>query len=396
MNLDIHTLFILNIANVGVVAVIFPLIMGSHLSVSARAARSSLIATALGWGMLAASAVWTEGSWQDRMVSTAGMSCFCAGQWLAYTALRGWLGPRPWPRLLGTLCILMPLGYGVAYDYYGVRVAWSTFLLAAQMLIIARAALWPRLAMQGNWRWVVAVGSVVLAVFNAGRGVLGGFTDLYPSFLTPHPWNIASLLVANLATVMMNVAMLIGWHEESDLELRNQAITDPLTGILNRRGWNGIAGTLVAQANRQGLPLALLTIDLDHFKKINDVYGHAAGDRALQYFGELLSEGRRASDVIARLGGEEFGVLLPMADEAAARNLDQRLRLAISEEAESALGFGLNFSSGLALLAVPNETQAELMARSDAALYAAKLRGRGRMVIAGGEAVAVADVAAVA
>lgn len=163
------------------------------------------------------------------------------------------------------------------------------------------------------------------------------------------------------------------------MALRQMSVTDPLTGVHNRRGWYEVAVPLIAQTNRLDQPLALLMLDLDHFKQINDTHGHSVGDQALQLMGRVLSQGRRGSDVVARLGGEEFAVLLPMADQAAAHSLDQRLRNLLADMAPSTLPCALNFSSGLAMLQRPGESLEQLMTRADAALYSAKHSGRGQI-----------------
>jgi diguanylate cyclase len=174
--------------------------------------------------------------------------------------------------------------------------------------------------------------------------------------------------------------MLGGWHEEAEAALHRQAVTDSLTQLLNRRGWQEVARPLVANAHRHDLPLALLMLDIDLFKHINDSLGHDAGDRALKAIGRLLTEALRASDVVARIGGEEFCLLLPGSDTGAARQLDERLRQQLSA-LQARLDHPLNFSSGLAVRR-PSETLEAMMARADAALYAAKQSGRGRLMAA--------------
>ena len=208
------------------------------------------------------------------------------------------------------------------------------------------------------------------------------FTELYPHFTAPHPVNLVALLAANVTLVLINVSVLVAWREEAEWQLRKLAITDQLTGVRNRHGWTEAAAAWVAQAHRHQFPLALLTIDLDHFKRINDTRGHESGDAALRLFGRLLSQGQRSGDVIARMGGEEFCVLLPHADQAAAEGFDRRLRADLEQVTPMELGYALNYSSGLALLGEPQETLGELMQRADAAVYQAKQNGRGCMVLA--------------
>ncbi|MBK7684967.1 MAG: GGDEF domain-containing protein [Rhodocyclaceae bacterium] len=380
MNIDLNTVLIVNVVNVMVLALTVPLMMGQKLSIAARSARLALIVNALGWICMIASNNWPE-QWQDHVLSTFAVTGYSVSNWLYFRGVAGWLGPRPLARSMLALTFLIPVVYAALFPSYALRVGWSNFMLAAQMLIIARAAVFPAHEAPRNWRWVVVLASASAGIFTIGRGILGAFTDLYPSFLTPHPWNIAAMISTNVSLLLLNFALLIAWRQEAELALRQLSVTDPLTGVHNRRGWYEVAAPLIAQTNRLDQPLALLMLDLDHFKQINDAHGHSVGDQALQLMGRVLSQGRRGSDVVARLGGEEFAVLLPMADQAAAQNLDQRLRSLLTDMAPSSLPCVMNFSSGLAMLRRPGETLEQLMNRADAALYAAKHSGRGQIAI---------------
>jgi diguanylate cyclase (GGDEF)-like protein len=376
MPLDINTLLVVTVANLVVLALAAPAVMGSRLGAAARAARWSLIASAASWVCMIASNFWPE-SLADHLLSTLSIAGFAATHWLLFIALEHWLGPRPLKQPLRWLSILLPVGYALAFGNYALRVGWANILLAAQLAIVARACLKPQTGLRGNWRLVVALGMGVMGFLTFGRGVLGAFTDLYPSFLTPHPWNIAAMLTTSLLPLLINYAILGGWHEEAEVALHQQVITDALTGLFNRRGWQEIGQRLLAGARRQKQPLALLMIDIDWFKKINDTHGHEAGDRALRVIGELLRENRRASDLAARIGGEEFCLLLPGSSAAAAETIDQRLRERLPALSQT-LGFCIDFSSGLAMHEA-DETLERLMQRADNAMYTAKENGRGHL-----------------
>lgn len=376
VNLDINTLLVVTVSDIVALALVSPAVMGRRLGPAANAARWALIVHALAWVGMIFSNFWPE-TLADRLLSTLAIAGFAATNWLMFHALGCWLGPRRFVRAMRALCILAPLGYVFMFGNYALRVGWANTLLAAQMVLVTLACFAPRTPLRGHWRLVVAFCALAMAVLTLGRGLLGAFTDLYPSFLTPHPWNIAAMLLTSLGPLMMNFAILGGWHEEAEVALYNQAVTDTLTGLLNRRGWLEVARPLVANANRHGLPVALLMIDIDFFKKINDTHGHDAGDRALQALGALLRDGRRANDVTARIGGEEFCLLLPGSDDAAAAQFDQRLRQQLPAIA-ARLGHPFDYSSGLAVHR-PGETLEQLMTRADTALYAAKQDGRGRL-----------------
>lgn len=167
-------------------------------------------------------------------------------------------------------------------------------------------------------------------------------------------------------------------------ELNHHATHDPLTGALNRRAFALLAEKQVAQAARTGRPLAVLMMDLDHFKRINDTLGHSGGDATLCRFVAVAGDVLRAEDVLCRFGGDEFVALLPHAEAAQAVAAAERLRLAFTAT-------GATVSIGVASLR-PGEDLEDLLRRADAALYDAKRAGRDRTHLS--EEVAAAPAAA--
>jgi diguanylate cyclase (GGDEF)-like protein len=149
--------------------------------------------------------------------------------------------------------------------------------------------------------------------------------------------------------------------------------TDQLTGLANRRAWDRELSRAIATARRSSAPLAVALVDVDHFKRVNDTRGHAAGDRLLAAAAAAWAATLRAGDLLARYGGEEFVVLLPGSDAEAAVHAAERIRLACPD--------GETCSVGVAVLA-PAETAEDLVGRADAALYAAKRAGRNRTALA--------------
>ena len=165
---------------------------------------------------------------------------------------------------------------------------------------------------------------------------------------------------------------------------RAEARTDALTGSLNRRGLEEAWTRETARTERTGEPLALVVLDLDDFKRLNDECGHAAGDRALVLVSFLAQSVLRPGDGIARLGGEEFALLLPGADAPAARRIARRLAFALAREARPLRGGGstLTFSAGVVVRG-PGERLAAAIERADGALYEAKRMGKDQVVEAG-------------
>ncbi|MGA8891539.1 MAG: diguanylate cyclase, partial [Anaeromyxobacteraceae bacterium] len=156
-----------------------------------------------------------------------------------------------------------------------------------------------------------------------------------------------------------------------------RADTDALTGVANRQAFDEAIGREVARARRFRQPLAIVLLDLDHFKQVNDRHGHAAGDQVLVGTARLLAERVRESDLVARWGGEEFAVVTPMTDGAGAVRLAEKLRGRL--EAEPQAGFGrVTASFGVAELRADDTVQT-MLRRADEALYAAKAAGRNRV-----------------
>lgn len=164
-------------------------------------------------------------------------------------------------------------------------------------------------------------------------------------------------------------------HRQSEFE--SLAFVDGLTGLHNRRWLDQAFRRQVERGLRDTRQLAILMIDIDHFKRFNDTYGHVAGDRSLRAVAMTLHENIRPGDLLARYGGEEFAVLLPEADRDQALIIAERLRRAVAEpkNPETALLPQLSISLGEAQLR-PGDTLEQLMERADAALYCAKTAGR--------------------
>jgi diguanylate cyclase (GGDEF)-like protein len=165
-------------------------------------------------------------------------------------------------------------------------------------------------------------------------------------------------------------------------QLRETARTDPLTMLLNRRGFDERFVLELERARRADTPMALLVADLDRFKTLNDRFGHAAGDKALAAVGQTLVEGCRSIDTVARIGGEEFAILLPSTDASGGLELAERLRADVAH-VNDAGGHPLTVSVGVVEFPRDGTTPEELMGAADQAMYRAKALGRDRTVVCG-------------
>lgn len=165
---------------------------------------------------------------------------------------------------------------------------------------------------------------------------------------------------------------------EATLKLAN---TDPLTGLSNRRSFLELLDMWHSAAVRHGQPLSLITVDLDHFKKINDTCGHDVGDEVLKAFGQMLATARRREDVPARIGGEEFVVLQPMTSGKRAAVHAERLRRECEKITHPKITWPVTASFGVASVR-EGDSPEQLLRRADEALYKAKHAGRNRVSIA--------------
>jgi diguanylate cyclase (GGDEF)-like protein len=183
---------------------------------------------------------------------------------------------------------------------------------------------------------------------------------------------------------------LLGEHEDRlqriNRELEHLSVTDAITGLRNARYFHARLHEEHAEQARSGEPLALVIVDLDHFKRVNDEYGHPVGDDVLANAASAIAAVTRQGETAARVGGEEFGLLLPGSDAAAARDAAERVRAAIAA-VDTRLPDGsavrVTASAGVASTAIlPDATQRQLYRAADEALYAAKAAGRNRTVVA--------------
>jgi diguanylate cyclase (GGDEF)-like protein len=163
--------------------------------------------------------------------------------------------------------------------------------------------------------------------------------------------------------------------------VKRQAVTDELTGLANRRSFRESLDTELQRAERFGNGLALIVADLDDFKDVNDLFGHQAGDEVLRAFSEVLKGRIRGIDLAARLGGEEFAILLPETDAQGAEGLAENLRVEVAELAVQVGEAEIHTTASFGVAAFPEaRTADELMTAADLALYSAKRQGKNRVV----------------
>lgn len=279
-----------------------------------------------------------------------------AGFLVVYDRLPGWLFEAS--PLLGTLLVSLGVYFGGA----DAPAAYAMYYL------------WVALAACYFFR--PAIAALHLAVASAAYGVvlliLGGAVTV-PVL----KWAMATGTLAVVGGLMIalrrQMKSLVG-------QLASAARTDALTGLANRRDLEDRFAPELERSTRTGRPLSILVLDLDWFKEFNDRFGHSAGDRALVRLAEALRRATRTSDVVARLGGEEFAVLAPETDEPEGLLLAERLRAEVkttfARETEK-----MTVSCGVATFPVHGITAGELLHAADRALYEAKEAGRDRSIV---------------
>jgi diguanylate cyclase (GGDEF)-like protein len=211
---------------------------------------------------------------------------------------------------------------------------------------------------------------------------------LAPFWSTKHDalasaWLTVLSTEALLAAISMAFVFVAMAKERMELGYRTAAMKDPLTGLLNRGAFLEEAEKLTLLQVRRERPVAVFMVDLDGFKEINDRFGHTVGDCVLRLFAETMTANLRSSDLVGRLGGEEFAVLIADACRDNAFRVAERLRRAFAKTGETVGGtlVGATASFGISIIQDPGETIGDLLTEADGALYRAKALGRNRVVL---------------
>jgi diguanylate cyclase (GGDEF)-like protein len=168
--------------------------------------------------------------------------------------------------------------------------------------------------------------------------------------------------------------------EAANRELDRQSRSDHLTGVLNRRGFETQLKIALSSARRRNSPISVIMVDLDHFKQVNDTHGHDVGDQVIRHLSDTLRQRVRDSDIVARLGGEEFVVMLPDTDAKGAQILAEELVKVVASRQAPVAG-KVTISAGVSELNMKLEDLAEMLKGADEALYVAKRSGRNQAIV---------------
>ena len=237
--------------------------------------------------------------------------------------------------------------------------------------------------------WIARLAAILLTIHGAAFMARFAFvlfmlgSEFEPGSSIAGPFHPAAILEALVLAVALAFLLLSAAKDEIGLRHREAALVDPLTGVLNRRGFEAEAERILLRAARDGTSTALLVLDLDHFKAVNDTWGHPVGDLALRAVANTVAEELRGGDVLGRLGGEEFVIALAgnRTDQAAV--LAERVRRAVATLPIRGGEASVDLTVSIGVAAHRGATSLDkLMAHADAALYRAKAAGRNRVELA--------------
>lgn len=253
-------------------------------------------------------------------------------------------------------------------------------LVGLQCLVIAAILTAPADRASRLPRWLMSAFFFAFAEIELTRGIV--FFSLHhpPDFYRSLELTSSVAYVVCTSVLPLAFLWLINTRLESELVLQNQH--DPLTQVLNRRGLRPALERAMFEHEETGSLLTIAVLDLDYFKRLNDEHGHAAGDAMLQSTARLIQRCVREDDAIARLGGEEFAIVLPRMSEEAAQNMLERLRIQIENHSETFEGRRLCITASIGFTTTrPDEmvNATDLLRRADLAVYRAKADGRNRV-----------------
>ena len=269
----------------------------------------------------------------------------------------------------------------IAASARGASHAELSTLVASVVALFATAMAWVLLRRRNAslLQRIIGINDALFALSVAAWASSALQGDYVPDFNTGQE---AAYLTGYLLMIFNGFGFLLLCKQKDDARMAHLASTDSLTGLPNRHAFLERAESARLAAQRQRQPLALMMIDIDHFKAINDRWGHASGDDALVVFAQTVRQSMREHETIGRLGGEEFALVLPATGIEAAVQAAERLRLAIRAATVITSGpsYTMTVSIGVVVLD-PNEDLGDALARADQALYAAKHAGRDRVEI---------------
>ena len=298
--------------------------------------------------------------------------------------------PVRWPLLLAPPLLVLVF-VSVFIDNFPARVSFVGLVIGLQAVWALLAALSHRHATVGRGQWLLVAGLSLEVVVLGGRALVAISTHSEATnILQSSALQTLTFLATFSVVLVSSVGFVFMSRDRADENNRVLAALDPLTGVANRRSLIAALDRDMARAQRMREPMALMMVDIDHFKDVNDQYGHPAGDRVLCSVVNVLRQRVRAQDLVGRYGGEEFMVLLPDTGLTGAQQLARALCKAVEESrcpADGVPGPGIAVTVSIGVFGGrlgSGDSWDMLIAAADRALYQAKNNGRNRVEVATG------------
>lgn len=324
--------------------------------------------------------IWLKPLYPWPLIDAAAATILVVGVMLEVAAYCSFFGFTQWRRVLYPACALALLGFHAA-RIGGVPGPWQNAMMSAMFALLTggMAFLLLRQRSASLLQRIVGAGDLCIALGLAARAYVTAGGDLH---ISPAAVNSFTYLAGYLLMIINSFGFLLLCKERDDAKLAELATVDSLTGILNRRAFFEQTERARMVTLRQKQSVAMMMLDIDYFKRLNDRYGHAAGDQALCAFAHTAQSTLREQDILGRLGGEEFALLLPATDVMGAMQAAERLRAAVESAPILMEGQHLVLTVSIGVVMVDaDEHINQALARADHALYRAKSGGRNRVEV---------------
>ena len=309
-----------------------------------------------------------------------------AGLSLYLNGIQAFIGKNPnhrIPIVIFVLLVVIDVFFVVSQHDLRMAVAIGAVVFSGIYFASARLTFSRDEGIIGNLFWIASSLFLLMGLFMLGRAYAAVKADVavFDNFAT-WPVNSYTFMLGAVSQFFISSLFVLMLSYRLNENLESIATIDGLTGILNRRGLEDSALKMQGICKRINLSMGVLLIDMDHFKKVNDKYGHLFGDDVLRYLTNVITEILRSGDVLGRYGGEEFCVFLPNTTEKDAAGLAERIRAAVENALHTV---NRNIIKGTVSIGVADSVRAGydfkgLVAAADSALYAAKKSGRNRVV----------------
>ncbi|WP_373185595.1 GGDEF domain-containing protein [Halopseudomonas sp.] len=304
--------------------------------------------------------------------------------WLGIRAFKGKSQPQAWP-IMAALVMMSSLWlFRFQVDSFTARLGIASVILAGMSLLCARELFVAQEQPLRTAYWLTGSIALLCGLGLIARTILS-LTDLAPAAaIIDNPLQSATLLGAMVAQIWLASGFILMTHYRTTMALHRLSERDSLTGTLNRRSLHARATDVLLKAGELQLPVTLIMMDADHFKRINDEFGHQTGDAVLCHMVSRIRQHLRTNDLLGRFGGEEFVLILPALDTQSASQVAERIRVGLCSQPWHCADTPVNLSISLGVACSDQHGYNfdTLLGAADGALYQAKALGRNRVELA--------------